>query len=94
MLTACFGGFAARNMWVPGLTQRLATAVYSDGKVCISILHNPGDDPHGYENASERWSPIHTVSPVLLMSTWTGLMIAAHAVTSICRDLLSPSLPE
>ena len=37
-------------------------AVYSDGKVCISILHNPGEDPHGYENANERWSPIHTVS--------------------------------
>ncbi|KAK4353344.1 hypothetical protein RND71_028862 [Anisodus tanguticus] len=30
--------------------------VYSDGKVCISILHPPGDDPNGYELASERWS--------------------------------------
>ncbi|EXB58132.1 Ubiquitin-conjugating enzyme E2 7 [Morus notabilis] len=34
--------------------------VYSDGKVCISILHPPGDDPNGYELASERWSPVHT----------------------------------
>ena len=36
-------------------------AVYADGRVCISILHNAGDDPHGYEKASERWSPVHTV---------------------------------
>lgn len=36
--------------------------VYTDGRVCISILHPPGDDPNGYELASERWSPVHTVS--------------------------------
>lgn len=35
--------------------------VYPDGKVCISILHPPGDDPNGYELASERWTPVHTV---------------------------------
>ncbi|RVX13775.1 Ubiquitin-conjugating enzyme E2 7 [Vitis vinifera] len=34
--------------------------VYPDGKVCISILHPPGDDPNGYELATERWSPVHT----------------------------------
>ncbi|CAL5424370.1 unnamed protein product [Camellia sinensis] len=34
--------------------------VYPDGRVCISILHPPGDDPNGYELASERWSPVHT----------------------------------
>ena len=41
--------------------------VYTDGRVCISILHNPGDDPHGYEVASERWSPVHTVCPGLML---------------------------
>ena len=30
-------------------------------QVCISILHDPGDDKYGYEKASERWLPIHTV---------------------------------
>ncbi|KAL7147979.1 hypothetical protein ABFS83_06G147700 [Erythranthe nasuta] len=40
--------------------------VYSDGKVCISILHPPGDDPNGYELASERWSPVHTVESIVL----------------------------
>ncbi|KAG2310939.1 hypothetical protein Bca52824_022496 [Brassica carinata] len=35
--------------------------VYFDGRVCISILHPPGDDPGGYELASERWTPVHTL---------------------------------
>lgn len=41
-------------------------AVYPDGRVCISILHPPGDDPSGYELASERWTPVHTVSLLAL----------------------------
>ncbi|KAJ3148306.1 Ubiquitin-conjugating enzyme E2 7 [Geranomyces michiganensis] len=40
--------------------------VYSDGTVCISILHPPGDDPHQYEHASERWSPVQSVEKILL----------------------------
>jgi ubiquitin-conjugating enzyme E2 G1 len=40
--------------------------VYKDGSVCISILHSPGEDPHGYEHASERWSPVQTVETILL----------------------------
>eukprot|EP00761_Pharyngomonas_kirbyi_P014236 gb/GECH01014266.1/.p1 GENE.gb/GECH01014266.1/~~gb/GECH01014266.1/.p1 ORF type:complete len:167 (+),score=41.81 gb/GECH01014266.1/:1-501(+) len=40
--------------------------VYQDGRVCISILHPPGDDEYGYEQASERWSPIHTVETILI----------------------------
>ncbi|KAJ9698375.1 hypothetical protein PVL29_007451 [Vitis rotundifolia] len=40
--------------------------VYPDGRVCISILHPPGEDPNGYELASERWMPIHTVESIVL----------------------------
>lgn len=40
----------------------LQISVYPDGRVCISILHAPGDDPNGYELASERWTPVHTVN--------------------------------
>jgi len=40
--------------------------VYSDGRVCISILHAPGDDPMGYESSSERWSPVQSVEKILL----------------------------
>jgi len=40
--------------------------VYPDGNVCISILHNPGEDPLMYEQASERWSPVQSVEKVIL----------------------------
>lgn len=46
------------NQMVFGLPR----AVFSDGRVCISILHSPGDDPMGYESAAERWSPVQSVS--------------------------------
>ncbi|KAF9354959.1 Ubiquitin-conjugating enzyme E2 15 [Mortierella sp. AD094] len=40
--------------------------VYPNGDVCISILHPPGEDKYGYEQASERWSPVHTVETILV----------------------------
>jgi len=40
--------------------------VYEDGRVCISILHPPGEDSWGYESASERWLPVHTVESILI----------------------------
>jgi len=45
-------------MWHPN--------VYSDGALCISILHDPGEDQYGYESAAERWLPIHTVETILV----------------------------
>ncbi|KAG9014915.1 Ubiquitin-conjugating enzyme E2 15 [Tulasnella sp. 427] len=45
-------------MWHP--------SIYPDGVVCISILHPPGEDQWGYEQASERWSPVHTVETILI----------------------------
>lgn len=46
------------EMWHPN--------VYPDGTVCISILHAPGQDEYGYEDASERWSPVHSVESILV----------------------------
>ncbi|KAI9505437.1 hypothetical protein GGI25_005257 [Coemansia spiralis] len=40
--------------------------VYEDGRVCISILHKPGEDPSGYEMPEERWSPAQTVETILM----------------------------
>lgn len=40
--------------------------VYPDGTVCISILHEPGEDRFGYERPDERWLPVHTVSTIML----------------------------
>ena len=44
----------------------LRVPVDQEGNVCISILHEPGDDKYGYEKASERWLPIHTVETILV----------------------------
>ncbi|KAL8772630.1 MAG: hypothetical protein Q9209_002291 [Squamulea sp. 1 TL-2023] len=40
--------------------------IYEDGKLCISILHAPGDDEMSGELAAERWSPAQRVESVLL----------------------------
>ncbi|KAI5575027.1 hypothetical protein BDE02_10G184200 [Populus trichocarpa] len=55
------------EMWHPN--------VYPDGKVCISILHPPGDDPNGYELATERWSPVHTVCDAFMHFIFFGCSI-------------------
>jgi len=46
------------DIWHPNIEK--------NGKVCISILHEPGDDRYGYEKANERWLPIHTVETILI----------------------------
>ncbi|KAK2964819.1 putative Ubiquitin-conjugating enzyme E2 7 [Blattamonas nauphoetae] len=46
------------EMWHPN--------IYHDGRVCISILHPPGEDKWGYESAAERWRPINNVESVLI----------------------------
>ncbi|KAK8213546.1 Ubiquitin-conjugating enzyme subunit [Zalaria obscura] len=40
--------------------------IYPDGKLCISILHQPGEDVMSGELASERWSPAQRVESVLI----------------------------
>jgi len=40
--------------------------VYDDGKVCISILHPPGEDEMSGELPEERWLPTQSVSTILL----------------------------
>lgn len=39
--------------------------IYSDGGLCISILHKPGEDLMSGEEASERWSPLQGAESVL-----------------------------
>lgn len=64
------------KMWHPNSpssahprTHRILTrwrrAVYPDGRVCISILHAPGNDEYGYEDAGERWLPVHGVESIV-----------------------------
>mmetsp|Transcript_1514 Transcript_1514/g.4387 ORF Transcript_1514/g.4387 Transcript_1514/m.4387 type:complete len:168 (-) Transcript_1514:396-899(-) len=47
------------EMWHPN--------VYEDGKVCISILHPPGEDAmNAQESADMRWRPILGVEQILI----------------------------
>merc|ERR1739838_56771 len=41
--------------------------IYPSGEVCISILHEPGEDASNpQESAQERWRPIWTVEAILV----------------------------
>lgn len=40
--------------------------IYPDGRLCISILHQPGDDEMSGETAAERWNPSQRVESVLI----------------------------
>jgi ubiquitin-conjugating enzyme E2 R len=40
--------------------------IYPDGRLCISILHPPGEDEMSGELAAERWSPAQRVESVLI----------------------------
>lgn len=40
--------------------------IYPDGRICISILHAPGDDVMSGESSGERWSPAQRVESVLI----------------------------
>ncbi|VDP17204.1 unnamed protein product [Onchocerca flexuosa] len=50
------------EIWHPNSTYKID----KEGNVCISILHEPGDDRWGYEKPEERWLPVHTVETILL----------------------------
>ncbi|BHF71790.1 ubiquitin-conjugating enzyme E2 G1 [Sparganum proliferum] len=46
------------DMWHPNIAP--------SGNVCISILHEPGEDRWGYERPEERWLPVHTVETIII----------------------------
>lgn len=47
------------TMWHPN--------IYPDGRVCISILHPPGEDEmNTLETASMRWTPVQSIDKVLI----------------------------
>jgi len=49
------------EVWHPNIDQK--------GNVCISILHNPGEDIYEYEDVTERWMPVRDINSVLLSIT-------------------------
>ncbi|KAF9764959.1 putative ubiquitin-conjugating enzyme E2 7 [Nosema granulosis] len=49
------------EMWHPNIDR--------EGNVCISILHNPGEDVYGYESLGERWMPVRHPESVIISIT-------------------------
>lgn len=60
--------------------------IYSDGRVCMSILHE-GVDEYGYEHISERWNPSHSVNSILmsLLSILTEPNFESPANIDACK---------
>merc|ERR1711994_61769 len=51
--------FTTPNFWHPN--------VYKDGKVCISILHEPKEDPFNLQESVDlKWRPILSVEAVII----------------------------
>lgn len=65
-VTLHFTSFHIFNIQLTRPPLKQKKIVYSDGVVCISILHPPGEDPNIYECPSERWSPVQSVEKILL----------------------------
>ncbi|KAF7683455.1 Ubiquitin-conjugating enzyme E2-18 kDa [Astathelohania contejeani] len=40
--------------------------IYTDGRVCISILHPNDSDPSGYEKSDEKWTPVQGIRTIVL----------------------------
>lgn len=59
--------WSKRRRWVTHFATRIRLKLmWFIILVCISILHEPGDDKWGYEQASERWLPVHTVETIII----------------------------
>ena len=60
------------------ITNLLHPNIYTDGKICISILRT-GVDQFGYEHISERWNPSHSVNSILI--SILNILIAVNFIT-------------
>ena len=69
------------------------STVEKNGVVCISILHEPGDDQYGYEDAGMRWLPIHTIETILIsvisMLADPNDESPANVEAAVCKRLLN-----
>lgn len=64
--------------------------IWPDGKVCISILHPPGEDPlNPQEQASERWLPIHNVFSICMSVSISFSPVSQSLCLNDCVQVLS-----
>lgn len=67
LLWVCFEFSCNKNHVRTNLVDSfISYTVAKNGDVCISILHEPGEDKFGYEKPEERWLPIHTVETIMI----------------------------
>jgi hypothetical protein len=59
----------------------------------FAIQHAPGDDQYGYEDAGERWMPVHTVESIVSYCL-DNIIAQHHSLTPIAahQRYLSPFL--
>ncbi|XP_062935114.1 ubiquitin-conjugating enzyme E2 G1-like [Cynocephalus volans] len=57
--------YPLRPSKVKFITEIWPPNVDKNGDVCISIIHEPGEDKYGYEKPDELWLPIHTVETII-----------------------------
>ncbi|KAJ2959352.1 hypothetical protein NQZ79_g5115 [Umbelopsis isabellina] len=69
------------------LPSPIQYTVYADGRLCISILHPPGDDPVSGEKAEERWNPTQSVESTLYCS----VCVTLRAISCSLNPLSFPS---
>ncbi|THH01148.1 hypothetical protein EW145_g6966 [Phellinidium pouzarii] len=72
--------------------------IYPNGLVCISILHPPEDDQYGYEDAGERWLPVHSVESIRVhrrtLLNYTNTVASSPDAPNALNTLLSlPLIP-
>ena len=60
--------------------------MYPGGRGCISILHTPGEDPLGYESATERWSPVQSIEKILLSVVSMLAGMSSHDEVGSCGE--------
>ena len=73
--------------------------MYPDGDVCISILHEPGEDKYGYEKPEERyhlgkaenWSTHTLSSRTVFCLSWLPIHTVKTIVLSVILMLSDPN---
>lgn len=40
-----------------------------------STKHAPGDDQYGYEDAGERWMPVHSIESIVRVTTHAAIIV-------------------
>jgi len=60
-----FSVYSDGTVCVSILVSRCQYRLKSEPTISNASKHAPGDDQYGYEDAGERWMPVHTVESIV-----------------------------